>query len=112
MAQSLWRWLLHLTRNVVDEHWIPAFAGMTIRDCHPGSCNWVRVRSVGNDDMCTQGDSGGPFFAGNTAVGTMAFCVARSSNDNPSGENDDDDAIYMKVNYFRDLDLTVLKYGD
>ena len=84
--------------------------------CHPGSCdwddNWVRVRSVGNDDMCTQGDSGGPFFDGNTAVGTMAFCVARSSNDNPSGENNDDDAIYMKVNYFSDLDLTILKYGD
>ena len=42
----------------------------------------------------------------------MAFCVARSSNDNPSGENNDDDAIYMKVNYFSDLDLTILKYGD
>ena len=84
--------------------------------CHPGSCDWddtwVRVRSIGNDDMCTQEDSGGPFFDGNTAVGTMAFCLARSANDNPSGQNDDDDAIYMKVNYFDDMDLTVLTYND
>ncbi len=80
--------------------------------CHPGACDWdddwVRVRSSSDVDMCTKGDSGGPFFTGGTAVGTMAFCQARPGSPKPSGKNNNDDAIYMKVGFFDDLDLTVL----
>ena len=99
--------------NVTDIGYRPDISS----DCEPSPCdwddNWVRVRSVGNDDMCTRGDSGGPFFDGNTAVGTMAFCKARSFwFDDTSGQNDDDDAIYMRIGYFDDMDLTVLIYND
>ena len=62
--------------------------------------------------MCTQGDSGGPFYVGKTAVGTMAFCLARDTNDNPSGENDDAAAIYMEIDYVGNIGLTVLTDDD
>ena len=67
----------------------------------------MRVHS-NSFDMCTGGDSGGPFFSGGTALGTMAFCLAQDGSANPSGDNDDDEAIYMAVNYFSGFDLTVL----
>lgn len=82
--------------------------------CEPSPCDWdddwVYVRSLGNADMCTQGDSGGPVYAANTAVGSVSFCHARSGSNH--GENNNDDMIYMRVNYFDDMDLAVLLHSD
>lgn len=96
--------------TVIDVNFNP---GIQDSGCHPGSsCDWnstwIRVRSSGNADMCTQGDSGGPFFIGSTAVGTMAFCQARPGSSNDSGENNDDDAIYMEIDYVGNIELTVI----
>lgn len=96
--------------RVIDVNFNP---GIQDSECHPASsCDWnstwIRVRSSNGDDMCTLGDSGGPFFLGNKAVGTMAFCQARSINDRPSGSNGDDDAIYMEIDYVGNIGLTVL----
>ena len=45
------------------------------------------------------------------AVGTTAFCLARDPNDGPSGTNDDD-AIYMEIDYVGNIGLTVLTDDD
>ena len=96
--------------RVEEVNYTPNYQGSK---CHPGSsCDWngtwIRVRADDNDDMCTKGDSGGPFYVGNKAVGTMAFCLARPGSSNDSGKNDDDDAIYMEIAYVGNIGLTVL----
>lgn len=57
-------------------------------------------------DICTDGDSGGSFFSGGAALGTMALCY--HPDEEEAGPNNDDQAIYMVVNYFSGFVLTVL----
>ena len=52
-----------------------------------------------NVNLAEDGDSGGPWFVGNTAYGTTAFRV---------GSQAPYDAVYMAVNYMYELDLEVL----
>ena len=35
----------------------------------------------------------------------MAFCLARPGRSNDSGDNDDDDAIYMEIDYVGNIGL-------
>ncbi len=63
-------------------------------DCGWWSSNWIRVHRDGVD-LSEGGDSGGPWFSGNTAYGIMAAQLG-------------DDAIYMAINYISILNVSVL----
>ena len=56
---------------------------------------FIRVHSNSGDDLANGGDSGGPWFSGNTAYGVM-----RSELGN--------DAIYMAINYVYVLGVSVI----
>ena len=61
------------------------------------SATFIRVHNEDGDDLADGGDSGGPWFRGNTAYGIM-----RSQA--PEGA----DGVYMAINYISDLDISVL----
>ena len=84
--------------NITHVDFTPTYGGSNPA-CHPNSdCDWtntfVRVEKS-NTDICATGDSGGPVMLGSDAYGTIAFC-------------DIDAMIYMPVDYFDELPLTVL----
>ena len=66
-------------------------------DC-PGclSAGWIKVHKNGISQFIERGDSGGPVFSGNTALGTIAFRA-------PDGGG-----VYMAVNHMSSLGLSVL----
>jgi secreted trypsin-like serine protease len=39
----------------------------------PFSAKWIEVEACGEDDLAAAGDSGGPVFFGNTAIGITSF---------------------------------------
>ncbi len=62
---------------------------------------FIRVHNPDNIDLAEPGDSGGPWFWNNTAYGITTHQVTVNGQPNP-------DAVYMAVNYFSFLHLTVL----
>lgn len=62
---------------------------------------WVRVRNPSRS-LAGPGDSGGPWYLGNTAYGTLSAYYNRGGYPRPPNE-----AIYMAINYLslEDLDL-------
>ena len=74
--------------NIIDKNYLP-----TTPD-HTWSARFIRVHHEGID-LSEPGDSGGPWFLGNTAYGIMRSQIG-------------DDAIFMAINYIDILDLTVL----
>lgn len=65
--------------------------------CYASSCTYVYV-SGGAVNLSEPGDSGGPWYSGNTAVGQHVF----------GGGND---SGYMAVDYFAGLGLTIQTYA-
>ena len=59
------------------------------------SATFIRVHNEDGDVLAQDGDSGGPWFRGNTAYGIM-----RSQADG--------DGVYMAINYISDLGISVL----
>ena len=59
------------------------------------SATFIRVHNKDGDVLAERGDSGGPWFRGNTAYGIM-----RSQADG--------DGVYMAINYISDLGISVL----
>ena len=71
-----------------------------------GSCSYsptfIRVRNSGGADLANIGDSGGPWFSGNTAYGIMR------GEATADGGNTYKDGVYMAVNYVSKLGVTVM----
>jgi hypothetical protein len=65
----------------------------TISYCASGACTWVRVAGNGTN-LSEGGDSGGPWFSGNTAYGSHTYGIG-------------DDSAYMPVNYFSGISVTL-----
>lgn len=61
--------------------------------CASGACTWVRVAGNGVN-LSEGGDSGGPWFSGNTAYGSHTYGIG-------------DDSAYMAVNYFSGISVTI-----
>jgi hypothetical protein len=61
--------------------------------CASGACTWVRVAGNGTN-LSEGGDSGGPWFSGNTAYGSHTYGIG-------------DDSAYMAVNYFSGISVTI-----
>lgn len=61
--------------------------------CASGVCTWVRVAGNGTN-LSEGGDSGGPWFSGNTAYGSHTYGIG-------------DDSAYMAVNYFSGISVTI-----
>ncbi len=59
---------------------------------------FIRVHNNNNQDLSQPGDSGAPWFNGNTAYGTHSGAPTDNGND----------AIYMPINYISSLGITVL----
>ncbi len=72
---------------IIDKNYRPTTPGSW-------SATFIRVHRDGVD-LCQGGDSGGPWFLGNTAYGIMKSQIGY-------------DAVYMAINYVDYLDLTVL----
>ena len=75
----------------------------------PGGCTWeptfVRVNASTGRKLSENEDSGGPFFTGSQAWGTMA---AKLEIEDGSGEWVRNDAVYMPIDYLEVLDIEVL----
>lgn len=65
----------------------------TISYCASGACVWVRVAGNGTN-LSEGGDSGGPWFYGNTAYGSHTYGIGN-------------DSAYMASNYFSGLSVTI-----
>jgi hypothetical protein len=65
----------------------------TISYCASGACTWVRVAGNGTN-LSEGGDSGGPWFSGNTAYGSHTYGIGN-------------DSAYMAVNYFSGISVTI-----
>jgi hypothetical protein len=65
----------------------------TISYCASGACTWVRVAG-GSVNLSEGGDSGGPWFSGNTAFGSHTYGIGN-------------DSAYMAVNYFAGISVTI-----
>lgn len=65
----------------------------TISYCASGACTWVRVAGNGTN-LSEGGDSGGPWFSGNTAYGSHTYGIGN-------------DSAYMPVNYFSGISVTI-----
>lgn len=65
----------------------------TISYCASGACTWVRVAG-GSVNLSEGGDSGGPWFSGNTAYGSHTYGIGN-------------DSAYMPVNYFSGISVTI-----
>jgi hypothetical protein len=61
--------------------------------CASGACTWVRVAGNGTN-LSEGGDSGGPWFSGNTAYGSHTYGIG-------------DDSAYMPVDYFSGISVTI-----
>jgi hypothetical protein len=61
--------------------------------CASGACTWVRVAGNGTN-LSEGGDSGGPWFSGNTAYGSHTYGIGN-------------DSAYMPVNYFSGISVTI-----
>jgi hypothetical protein len=65
----------------------------TISYCASGACTWVQVSGNGTN-LSEGGDSGGPWFSGNTAYGSHTYGMGN-------------DSAYMPVNYFSGISVTI-----
>lgn len=65
----------------------------TISYCASGACTWVRVAGNGTN-LSEGGDSGGPWFSGNTAYGSHTYGMGN-------------DSAYMPINYVSGISVTV-----
>jgi hypothetical protein len=65
----------------------------TISYCASGACTWVRVAGNGTN-LSEGGDSGGPWFSGNTAYGSHTYGIGN-------------DSAYMPVNYFSGISVSI-----
>jgi hypothetical protein len=65
----------------------------TISYCASGACTWVQVAGNGTN-LSEGGDSGGPWFSGNTAYGSHTYGIGN-------------DSAYMPVNYFSGLSVSI-----
>jgi hypothetical protein len=65
----------------------------TISYCASGACTWVRVAGNGTN-LSEGGDSGGPWFSGNTAYGSHTYGIGN-------------DSAYMPINYVSGISVTV-----
>lgn len=65
----------------------------TISYCASGACTWVYVAGNGTN-LSEGGDSGGPWFSGNTAYGSHTYGIGN-------------DSAYMPVNYFSGASISV-----
>lgn len=66
----------------------------TISYCASGACTWVRVAG-GSVNLSEGGDSGGPWFSGNTAYGSHTYGIGN-------------DSAYMPVDYFSGISVTIV----
>jgi hypothetical protein len=62
--------------------------------CASGVCTWIRVAG-GSVNLSEGGDSGGPWFYGNTAYGSHTYGIGN-------------DSAYMASNYFAGLSVTIV----
>jgi hypothetical protein len=65
----------------------------TISYCASGACTWVQVAGNGVN-LSEGGDSGGPWFSGNTAYGSHTYGMGN-------------DSAYMPINYISGISVTV-----
>lgn len=65
----------------------------TISYCASGACTWVRVAGNGTN-LSEGGDSGGPWFSGNTAYGSHTYGIGN-------------DSAYMPVDYFSGISVSI-----
>ena len=65
----------------------------TISYCASGACTWVRVAGNGTN-LSEGGDSGGPWFSGNTAYGSHTYGIGN-------------DSAYMPIDYFSGISVTI-----
>ena len=74
----------------------------------PGGCTWnatfIRVKASDGQRLSEHGDSGGPFYSGTQAWGTMAAKIEVQSG----GSWLRNDAVYMAVDYIGLMDVDVL----
>ncbi len=61
--------------------------------CASGACTWVRVNG-GSVNLSEGGDSGGPWFSGNTAYGSHTYGMGN-------------DSAYMPIDYFSGISVTI-----
>jgi hypothetical protein len=61
--------------------------------CASGACTWVRVAGNGVN-LSEGGDSGGPWFSGNTAYGSHTYGIGN-------------DSAYMPIDYFSGISVTI-----
>ena len=61
--------------------------------CASGACTWVRVAGNGTN-LSEGGDSGGPWFSGNTAYGSHTYGIGN-------------DSAYMPIDYFSGISVTI-----
>jgi streptogrisin C len=62
------------------------------------AATFIRVDNTEGTDLCESGDSGGPWFLADTAYGTHSGCPGADEND----------AVYMAINYVSSLGVSVL----
>lgn len=62
------------------------------------SATFIRVNNTWGNDLSQSGDSGGPWYDGNTAYGSHVT----------SASDDTNDAVYMAINYVSGIYVTVL----
>jgi hypothetical protein len=65
----------------------------TISYCASGACTWVRVAGNGTN-LSEGGDSGGPWFSGNTAYGSHTYGIGN-------------DSAYMPIDYFSGISMSI-----
>jgi streptogrisin C len=61
--------------------------------CASGACTWVRVAGNGVN-LSEGGDSGGPWFSGNTAYGSHTYGIGN-------------DSAYMPIDYFSGISVSI-----
>jgi hypothetical protein len=61
--------------------------------CASGACTWVRVAGNGTN-LSEGGDSGGPWFSGNTAYGSHTYGIGN-------------DSAYMPIDYFSGISVSI-----
>jgi hypothetical protein len=61
--------------------------------CASGACTWVRVAGNGTN-LSEGGDSGGPWFSGNTAYGSHTYGIGN-------------DSAYMPIDYFSGISMSI-----
>ena len=88
--------------QIVDKSYRPTTTGC------PGGCNWnatfIKVRASNGKKLSEKGDSGGPFYSGYNAWGTMRSKIVVTVGGNWVRN----DAVYMPVDYIGLMDVDVL----